>query len=465
MDSRPAMPPRPLHLLRVLVMAAALPLVVTAAPLAAQSTAVVTTAGDSLPLTLAGAVELALANGAPAAVARADLAAARAGLTIARARPNPTVAASYTESAPQYHMIVDLPFDYPWMRRPRIGAATAGLSAASAQGAFVRATVRYDVAVAYTAALATGERAALSRRTARDADSLVTMATVRRSAGDASDLDVELAQVNAIQLENVAAADSMRAIGALLDLQLRLGLRADAVTVTLVDSLIPLPDSSAAPISPTTRRGSRANGGIALVRPPAPATAMNSSGGPIDPARRPASAPLRVAAAEASLVAQSQGVLLARRRGALYPSLQVGIEGRDPTGGPAGPLAVLGVALPLPLFNQYRGDLALAEAGRQRAEAELGAAQRESDAAVTRALREQAAARARVRRGETGVATARALAAKALTAYREGASALPEVLSLQRSARDALAQYVDDVAALRAAAAAIQLATATSSTP
>ena len=35
-----------------------------------------------------------------------------------------------------------------------------------------------------------------------------------------------------------------------------------------------------------------------------------------------------------------------------------------------------------------------------------------------------------------------------MTAYREGASALPAVLEARRSAREVLSQYIDDLAAL-----------------
>jgi hypothetical protein len=48
-----------------------------------------------------------------------------------------------------------------------------------------------------------------------------------------------------------------------------------------------------------------------------------------------------------------------------------------------------------------------------------------------------------------------------LQAYAEGAVALPNVLEAQRNAREALARYIDDVAAANNAAAAVRLLTAT----
>ena len=72
---------------------------------------------------------------------------------------------------------------------------------------------------------------------------------------------------------------------------------------------------------------------------------------------------------------------------------------------------------------------------------------------------------ARLARDDALVTTARDVAAKTLTGYREGASALPAVLQAQRAVRDAFAQYVTDAVAAANAAAAVRLATATSTTP
>ena len=100
----------------------------------------------------------------------------------------------------------------------------------------------------YTRALAAFARARLSRRNAVDADSLRKMAQLRREVGDVSELDVRLAAVNAGQLENVAADDSVTAVQALLAVQFAMGLSAEDVTIVLADSLVPPP-----PVSPRRR--------------------------------------------------------------------------------------------------------------------------------------------------------------------------------------------------------------------
>src|SRR5581483_7549166 len=82
------------------------------------------------------------------------------------------------------------------------------------------------------------------RRNALDADSLLHMVERRRDAGDASDMDVELARVNAGQQTNVAAGDSLTLISSLLDLQALLGMFSDQLQISATDSLAapPSPD-------------------------------------------------------------------------------------------------------------------------------------------------------------------------------------------------------------------------------
>ncbi len=182
----------------------------------------------------------------------------------------------------------DLPLDLPWIRSARIGAAASARDAARYNFAFERAAIRFDVDTAYTRALAALARARLSRRNALDADSLRKMAQLRREVGDVSELDVRLAAVNAGQLENVAADDSIAAVQAHLSVQLAMGLPAEEVTVTLADSLAPPADSIPAP----------------------------------------AGEPLPVAAAAASFRASEHALSLARRTVFAAPSLQVGFDTR-----------------------------------------------------------------------------------------------------------------------------------------
>ena len=82
-------------------------------------------AGAQLPVTRGVAERAALSAGPRVALSRADSATARAALLTARALPNPSLVASYTADKPSKHVSLDIPFDAPWTRGPRIGAARA----------------------------------------------------------------------------------------------------------------------------------------------------------------------------------------------------------------------------------------------------------------------------------------------------------------------------------------------------
>ena len=109
--------------------------------------------------------------------------------------------------------------------------------------------------------------------------------------------------------------------------------------------------------------------------------------------------------------------------------------------------------------------MAAAKAGLARAEAELAYARRESGARIARARRELAAAQLRVERDRRLLASAQRVASMSLTAYAEGAAGLPTVHEAQRSARDAVARYLDDLATAQTAAAYLRMHTLTATLP
>ena len=394
---------------RAAIVAAALLAATAAGPAAAQQA-----------VTRAQAVAAALARGPRVARAAPEVSAARADLTAARTFQNPTAVLSYTGDVPRYHAEAEIPLDFPWLRSARVGAARAALASTEARFAFERASARFDAEAAYVQGLATGERARVSRRNARDADSLLALALLRRDAGDASDLDVELARVSAGQAEAAADADSLAAVASLLDLQSVMGLASDRVSITLADS---------------------------LAAPAAPADTV-------------AGVTLQVVAANAALQAGERALALARRGALAPPSVTIGGERGGPPDDNPGWLIVVGVSLPIPLFNWNGAAVQAAAAGRDRARVEAELARRESDAAVAAARRELAAALRRVERDRTLLASARRVAEMSLLAYAEGAVALPSVLEAQRTAREAESDTVADLAAANVAEAALRLVTA-----
>ena len=383
-------------------------------------------AQQPVPVSRADAVAATLASGARLALARADTAAAAAQLMSARMLQNPLLAATYSKSTPNYHYTLEVPLDFLTQRGPRVGSARAARQSVQHHFAFELASSALDADTTYTRALAARDRLALSRRNAQDADSLRRLAVTRRDAGDASDLDVELATISAGQAANAAAADSLSYLSVVLDLQTVMGLSADRVTLQLTDSL-------AAP------------GALA----------------PADSALSADASPLQIAAA-ASAMESARLATSAQRRGFFgVPSLVAGVETGDPTGAEPGMLPTFGIALPLPLFNFNRGPVRQAQAEQARATAAYSLIRAQVNADIARTRREASIAQLRVEGDRTLVASAARVASMSLTAYREGAVSLPNVLEAQRSARDVQAQYVDDLATLLIAAAELRVLTLT----
>jgi cobalt-zinc-cadmium efflux system outer membrane protein len=242
------------------------------------------------------------------------------------------------------------------------------------------------------------------------------MAVIRRDAGDASELDVLLATVNAGQASNLAIADSVTLITSIFDLQTVMGL--DTTRIAIVPS-----DSLTMP--------------------------------PLTPPNAVPEIALPIAAAQQALSAADLSVR-AQRRSVFTPfSVQAGVEWGDP--GASGLLPTFGFSIPLPLLNRNRGPIAQAEAERERARAELALALFQTKATIGRARRERAVALEKLQRDRVLVESANRIAAMSLVAYREGAQALPAVLEAQRNARDILSQYITDLTDAWIATATLRL--------
>ena len=364
-------------------------------------------------VTLQEAVDAALTHGPRLSIVRADSLAAAARVLSARAYPNPTASLSYSKSAPRYHIELEQPFDYPFVRNARIRAATMGAQAAAYMATADRAALGYDVDIAYSNAAAGLLIRKLSAQNATDAREMVRITREREKAGDASALDVTLADVAAGQAEMQATTDSLQATAALLELQAQMGIVSSSVDVVPSDSLsVTLP----------------------AVTPPA--------------------IPLRVSAAQQQVQAEEANVAAARAARIPELALRVGLEWGE-TENPSLLEPLFGVSLPLPLWDRNRGPIAEARAAQSRAQAELALAQLESQNALTLAQHQLAAAQVQVERGRSVVGDARRVATLALTAYREGEYTLANVLEAQRNAREAVRAYVEALQSSRTAQAAV----------
>ena len=292
-----------------------------------------------------------------------------------------------------------------------------------------------EVDTTYTTALAAEAHFRLSQQTLRDADSVRAMTARRRDEGDASDLDLDLATVVAGQQSNTASNDSLTFASVMLTLQTLIGIAADSVTIVLADTL------SAEPVARQLAATPVAVMPAAALRPPS------------------------VLAAEASLRAAELTLASQRHNVFELPALQIGMEHDDPSGDEPGILPIVGIVLPLPLFNRNRGAIAEAAAERDRARVELAAARLEVQQRYAEGRRERDALRVRVARDGALVVRAPRVATRSLTAYREGASALPAVLEARRSAREVQSQYIDDLAALQIVEAELRALERVVSTP
>ena len=372
------------------------------------------------PLTLRAAVERASVDGGDISRARIDTVSSAALVLGARSWPNPQLITGYTQDVPRYHVALEFPLDPTFLRRLRIGAAAAGHLASRRQWQSTLALTRWQVESAYARARLEEARASLSRATWQATDTLLTMTRLRRDEGDASDLDVDVAMVEAIQFASMYSADSLQAELAVLEVQRLVGLGSDQRRVILVDSL------------------------ATLVRDALATDTSSRSGG------------LPAAAARATVDARALEVRLARRRWWPVPSVTVGFDTHDPSGTGNTPLPMVGVSVPLPTFTRFGAGVQLAQAAEARARVDLAVLERETEGSFVQARQTLKSAEARLVALRGSLDASRRIAERALLAYREGAAALPYVLQVQRSVRDAMVQLIGAEATALSAAAQIR---------
>jgi outer membrane protein, heavy metal efflux system len=375
------------------------------------------------PLSRTEAIQAALGKSVLVTAISADTLAASARLRSAREYPNPSLTMSYSKDAPQNHFSFDIPLDLPGIRGPRVRAAEAARASARFGFLAARAAIELNVDTMYTTAQGAELRAALSHVIAVDASRLLSDTRARRDAGDASDLEVNVAEVSAAQAANVANADSIEAIDTRLELQTAMGLRGDTITVTLRDSL-------AAPSTP-------------IAPPAADVTAAPT-----------------VAAASAAVTSAQQTLAFQRRSVFGVPSIQLGADAKDPTGAEKGLLPTVGIALPIPFFNRNGGAIEAAHADVTRAQAELTIARLNAATELARAYRTRSVAASRIARDRTIMEAATRNVAMAERAYAAGEMAIGNILETRRAQYDAQAQYVTDLVSANVAAALVRVLTA-----
>lgn len=369
------------------------------------------TSPDSL--TLAEALARAQAARAQTIIAGALVAEARGALRAAGAIPNPTVSYNHSDAIPTNHFLVDQPLDWLIKRGTDRAAGRAGVDRARADSAQTIAELHHSVRLAYWRARAGLLSESLVRAQAIQADSLALIARARLRAGDISLLEQEQAAQEASRAHQSAssAREASRVAAAELARVLALEQVPPQPTDPLDTGLDRLPDTT-----------------VVLARVPALKGAVADS-----------------AAAEAQL----RSVQRARTP---FPSLQTGAEWGDPA--QPGALAVIGFAIPFPLWQRGGGSVAEARARAQR----LSALTREARLDVIRQVRqshihlEETARRARAAR-DTLLPAAATIRSRALRAYQAGETGILPVLDALRSERDVTLSALQDELAFQEALA------------
>ena len=365
-------------------------------------------------LTLAQALARSRSGRGKIEAAAAGVAAARAAYRAAGAIPNPTISYSHSEAVPRQHLLVDQPLDWLLRRGGERQAARYGIRSAEADSSQVWADQARQVRIAFYTARAAEIAEGLTRAQATLADSVSKIGAARLRAGDISLLEAEQGLAEAARAhqslssvrENarVTAASFARAVGA-------------------------------DPTLPPVPVGALEAG---LDNPPAHPVAIDQV------------ASVRIAVADsAAAAARARSVRVGNFP---LPTVQSGAEWDDPT--EPGTLALIGLAIPLPLWHHGSGTAAEARArarvaGAQVREARVEAARLLEDARI-RVV--ESGLRARFAR-DTLLPLARRLRDRALRAYQAGETGVLPVLDALRSERDATLAGVQDLLAYQTALA------------
>lgn len=382
-------------------------------------------ASTEAPLTLADALASARAKSPAIDAADAGVRATDAARTVAGLRPNPEFQAQAENVAGsgQYRGLSGaettvgfaLPIELGGKRSRRIGVADARGVRARLDAVVALADLDLAVTQAYAAAVAAQRRLVVARDQLGIANEALRVATDRVQVGDTTPIDQQRAQVQAVNAQTAFERTQRSVAVARANLGRLIG---RPVTAPLDDGWF---------------------GSIEGYGPRLPASSRGS---------------LALAVAAADLKTADAQVRLARSQRVPDLTISAGARRLAATNDVA---AVVGVSIPIPLFNDGRASVAQANAERDQADARLRLAGQQAD-------REIAEAEADV---DNAAATARAANGPALTAaqeaariarigYGQGKFGQIELLDAERTLAetraagiDALAAYHDALARLR----------------
>jgi len=372
-------------------------------------------------LTLDTALALAIAYNDNLRAARHELAATDGGVLQAGLLPNPEVAVQMEDTRQASRSLtaqINLPVELGGKRAARVGAAQKARELAGAQLAGTQAGLRAAVAAAFFQLLIAQERVALARGALGIATEGAQAAARRVSAGKIPPLEETKARVEQANAElELSEADAALA-------QARQGLG------SLWGN--PAPHFSAA-------------GGELQAVPAAPAEAQLRDGLDAAPA---------LLASQRELERRQAEIAVERSR--QYPDLTVSLGAKRDNGTGRGAYPVLGLSLPLPLFDRNQGRLYTAIRQADMAADEYRATRVRLDTELRQAASRLAVARTSA---ESLHATLLPAAQQAYGAARRGFDAgkftYLDVLDAQRTLFQARIRYLGVLAGAYQATAAI----------
>jgi cobalt-zinc-cadmium efflux system outer membrane protein len=408
-------------------------LVVSPCAADAQAQASVETAVGPV-LTLERILALAEASAPSLEAAQAGVRASGAARDVAGLRPNPTLDAGleYFGGSGQYRGVrsaeatvgLTLPIELGGKRSARVDVATAQGEQARIAMVIAAADIRLAVTQAYIEAVAAERRFVTAREQAGIAGDAARAAGIRVRAGRASPIEQQRADVLRINAD--AAVE-----------------RAQRMSEVARGNL-------------ARRIGQPATGALDLawfdrVKGDGPSMAAGPGG------------TLALSAARAEVATADAQVRLARSQ--RIPDVTVGAGARriEQTNDTA---AVVGLSIPIPLFNNGRASIAQASAQREQADAMRRAAEVDAAQSIANAQAEVANA-ATTARTASGPALAAALesARIARIGYREGKFGQLDLLDAERTLSETRTAAIDALAAYHDAQARLERLTAAAPDP
>ena len=391
-------------------------------------------------LTIREAVNEAVQQNLALLAEQANLSIAEAGLISARLRPNPVLSGSAesldllgtgfdaTNNAgpPQYAVRIDVPFERAHKRELRTDVADLAKRAAAARVADVLRRLKLDVTLASVDVLEAKARLELAQENLQTLERLVQLNERRLTSGAIPQLEVTRSRVAMLQYRGSVRSAQLALTEARLKLLPLLGRKPGEQPVDIDDRLGVRPASVAPDLA----------GLLQAARTTRPDLLALQS----DNARTEADLRLQIAQGKVDYTV-----------GAEYRREQ-GINGR-------GNMLGLFVSVPLPVFNRNQGEIARAEAERERARRSLAAVEADVAREVAAAYHGYESARELLSEVERDLlAPAKEARAGTTYVYQAGATSLLDVLDAQRAFNDTMETYLSAQATYRRAEARLSLA-------